>query len=240
VLLVDDNETNRILGSLILETLGLEVTSVDGGSAAVAAAAARPGQFDLVLMDISMPDIDGLEATRQIRRFLSKNQLPIIALTAHIDYAEKQACIDIGMNDYLTKPIVRAELHRALSVWLARPQDEAPGMALVDTSVLQELILQIGRDNLQIVVDKVKSESALRWNELQIAELHGDRDAMRRHVHSLASVFLSVGLQQFGRSLGVVEACLRAGDTPAAGWLAELLQLRADSLTALDSQLAAL
>lgn len=252
VLLVDDNETNLILGSLILESLGLDVTPVDGGGAAVAAA--REGSFDLVLMDISMPDIDGLEATRQIRRFMRNDQLPIVALTAHIDYAEKRACLDIGMDDYLTKPIVRDDLQRTLAIWLATDktadstaatpavlaETEAAGLDLVDTSVLQELISQIGRDNLQLVVDKVKTESAVRWNELQIAQSEVDNNAIRRHVHSLASIFRSVGLMPVGDALGAVEDCLRAGETPAAGWLNELVQLRVDSLVALDEQVVRL
>jgi len=252
VLLVDDNQTNLVLGSLILESLGLDVTSVDSGGAAVARV--RQDAFGLVLMDISMPDIDGLEATRQIRSFMPQDQLPIIALTAHIDYAEKEACLDIGMNDYLTKPIVREDLSRVLALWLdtntpaqadkdaavVKEENQATDLKLVDQDVLLDLIEQIGRDNLQLVISKVQTESIQRWHELEIAEAEGDAAAVKRHVHSLASIFRSVGLLTVGDSLGAVEDCLRAGETPAPGWLKELVQLRVDSLGALDRQLATL
>ena len=250
VLLVDDNQTNLLLGSLILESLGLEVASVDGGHAAVAAA--MQGLYDLVLMDISMPDINGLEATRRIRDFKHPDQLPIIALTAHIDDKEKQACIQVGMNDYLTKPIDREDLNRALAKWLAvdkspeadteavvaAQESPAANHALVDQNVLIDLIQQIGRDNLQLVIDKVQTESIQRWQELEIAELEGDTSAVKRHVHSLASIFRSVGLLPVGESLSAIEDTLRAGETPPPGWLQELVQLRADSLDALNRQSA--
>ena len=210
------------------------------------------GLYDLVLMDISMPDINGLEATRRIREFAHPDQLPIIALTAHIDDKEKQASIKVGMNDYLTKPIDREDLNRALAKWLAvdkSPEadteavvaaEESPAAnhALVDQNVLIDLIQQIGRDNLQLVIDKVQTESIQRWQELEIAELEGDTSAVKRHVHSLASIFRSVGLLPVGESLSAIEDTLRAGEKPPPGWLQELVQLRADSLDALNRQSA--
>lgn len=249
VLLVDDNETNLLLGSMILELMGLAVTSVDGGGAAVTAA--RQQQFDLVLMDISMPDIDGLEATRQIRTFASSDMLPIVALTAHIDNEEKAACIDIGMNGYLTKPIVREQLNKALATWLAKdrklPSKESVeamtyeintiDTELVTESVIEELIQQIGRDNLQIVINKVRTEATQRWNELVTADKQGDKDAIQRHVHSLASIFRSVGLMPAGDALGAIETKLRAGEEVLPGWLNELETLKTKSIIALTEQI---
>ena len=249
VMLVDDNETNLLLGSMILESMGLEVTKVDGGGAAVAAA--RQQQFDLVLMDISMPDIDGLEATRQIRTFASSDLLPIVALTAHIDNKEKAACLDIGMDDYLTKPIIREQLHKALATWLAKDKkshskEAAEGMKyesdimdteLVTQSVIDELIRQIGRDNLRIVISKVRTEATQRWDELVTADKQGDKDATKRHVHSLASIFRSVGLMPAGDALGAIETKLRAGEEVPPGWLNELEKLKTDSIIALTEQM---
>jgi len=249
VMLVDDNETNLLLGSMILESMGLEVTPVDGGGAAVAAA--RQQQFDLILMDISMPDIDGLEATRQIRTFASSDLLPIVALTAHIDNAEKAACLDIGMDDYLTKPIIREQLNKALAAWLAK--DEKPhskattdGMKyesdimdteLVTESVIDELIRQIGRDNLRIVIDKVRTEANQRWDELVVTDKQGDKGATQRHAHSLASIFRSVGLMPAGDALGAIETKLRAGEEVPPGWLNELEKLKTDSIIALTERM---
>lgn len=259
VLLVDDNETNRILGVMILESLGLEVTSTDGGYAAVEAV--REGQFDLVLMDISMPDIDGIEATRQIRKLNPGGRPIVVALTAFVDAKEKAACLEVGMADYLTKPIVKEELARALSTWLACDKglaadkvDDAGNHAsagcseivaiqplidkLIDHQVLYELLRQVGRDNVGLVISNVKKEASQRWLELEEAESMADTDTARLHVHSLASIFRSVGLLAFGESLAEIETCLRAGEVPRAGWLQELRQLRDESLFALDETLA--
>jgi len=249
VLLVDDNETNLALGSMILESMGLDVIKVDGGAAAVATARQQP--FDLVLMDISMPDMDGLEATRQIRTFASSDQLPIVALTAHIDSKEKAACLKIGMNDYLSKPIIREQLNKELARWLAKDKkplskdagegvkfrDEILATELVSESVINELIRQIGRDNLQIVIGKVRTEASQRWNELLTADKQGDKDATQRHVHSLASIFRSVGLRPAGDALRAIETTLRAGEEVPPGWLRSLEKLKTDSIIALTEKM---
>ena len=249
VMLVDDNETNLLLGAMILESMGLEVTKVDRGAAAVAAA--RQQQFDLILMDISMPDIDGLEATRQIRTFASIDQLPIVALTAHIDNEEKAACLEIGMNDYLTKPIIREELNKALATWLAKDinshsketdqgikyESNIMDTVLVTPNVIDELIRQIGRDNLRIVISKVRTEATQRWDELITADKQGDKDAIKRHVHSLASIFRSVGLMPAGDALAAIEIKLRAGEEVPPGWLNVLEKLKTDSIIALAAQM---
>jgi signal transduction histidine kinase/FixJ family two-component response regulator len=249
VMLVDDNETNLLLGAMILESMGLEVTKVDRGAAAVAAA--RQQQFDLILMDISMPDIDGLEATRQIRTFASIDLLPIVALTAHIDHEEKAACLEIGMNDYLTKPIIREELNKTLATWLAKDinshsketdqgikyESNIMDTVLVTPNVIDELIRQIGPDNLRIVIGKVRTEATQRWDELITAEKQGDKDAIKRHVHSLASIFRSVGLMPAGDALAAIETKLRAGEEVPPGWLNVLEKLKTDSIIALAAQM---
>jgi len=249
VLLVDDNETNLLLGSMILKSMGLEVTSVDGGGAAVAAA--KQQQFDLVLMDISMPDMDGLEATRQIRTFASSDLLPIFALTAHTDSQEKAACFNSGMDDYLTKPIIREQLHKTLATRLAKDkkphskeaaedmkhQANITDTELVTQSVINELIRQIGPDNLQIVISKVRTEATQRWDELVTANKQGDKDAIKRHVHSLASIFRSVGLMPAGDAVGAIETKLRAGEEVPPGWLNALEKLKTDSIIALTQRM---
>ena len=247
VMLVDDNQTNLLLGSMILESMGLEVTSVDGGGAAIVKA--KQQQFDLVLMDISMPEIDGLEATRQIRAFASRDLLPIIALTAHIDDEEKTACFDIGMNDYLTKPVIREQLNKTLATWLSKDrvkeshskeaaeemqyESDIMDTELVTQSVIDKLILQIGHDNLRIVISKVRTEATQRWDELVTAEKQGDKDAIKRHLHSLASIFRSVGLMPVGDALGAIETKLRAEEKVPQGWLNALEKLKTDSIIAL-------
>lgn len=116
ILLAEDNEINQMLALALLGKKGHQVTAVVNGAEAVEAA--QSGDFDVVLMDIHMPEVDGLEATRQIRGLDEKGpDLPIIALTANAMAEDKQMCLDAGMDDYLAKPINEAELNGALEHW---------------------------------------------------------------------------------------------------------------------------
>ncbi len=120
VLLIDDNDINQMIGVDLLENQGL-VASV-AGSAREAFAALDRDQFDLVLMDVQMPEIDGLEATRRIRSDDRFQNLPILAMTAHAMVSDRDRSLAAGMNDHLTKPINPEELYRALVRWIpARP-----------------------------------------------------------------------------------------------------------------------
>ena len=106
--------------------------------------------------------------------------------------------------------------------------------------MLDDLIRQIGRDNLATVIDKVRAEAALRWDELVAADTAADTAALQRHVHSLASIFRSVGLVRAGDALKEIEITLRAGERPATGWIEALEPLKSDSLSALQQHLARL
>jgi len=116
ILLAEDNEINQMLALALLGKNGHQVTAVENG--AEAEAAVRDKDFDLVLMDIHMPEVDGLEATRRIRALDGgKLDIPIIALTANAMAEDKQMCLDAGMDDYLAKPINEAELNAAMEHW---------------------------------------------------------------------------------------------------------------------------
>ena len=103
ILLVEDNEMNRDMLSRRLTRRGFEVEIAVDGKQGVAMA--RDGAFDLVLMDMSLPEIDGWEATRQIRAIPERAELPIIALTAHAMTGDRDKAIEAGCNDYDTKPV---------------------------------------------------------------------------------------------------------------------------------------
>jgi signal transduction histidine kinase/CheY-like chemotaxis protein len=114
ILLADDNPVNQKLVNRLLDKCGHVVTVVNNGREAVEAA--RTEAFDLVLMDVEMPEVDGFEATALIRAMEQPRQrVPIIAMTAHAMSGDRQRCLDAGMDDYLSKPIARDELAAMLT-----------------------------------------------------------------------------------------------------------------------------
>jgi PAS domain S-box-containing protein len=120
VLLVEDNLTTQQIGKAMLRQRGLEVAIASNGLEAVAALERE--QYAIVLMDVQMPELDGFEATRRIRRLEAaegRARTPIIALTAHALPADRQKCLDAGMDDYLVKPYSGASLSAIVARWLA-------------------------------------------------------------------------------------------------------------------------
>jgi CheY-like chemotaxis protein len=105
LLVVDDSQVNRYLAERVLQREGAEVTLMNDGQQALDCLRANPQGFDLVLMDIQMPVMDGLTATRAIREELGLETLPVIALTAGVMADEKQNALDAGINDFLPKPM---------------------------------------------------------------------------------------------------------------------------------------
>jgi len=116
ILLAEDNPVNQLVMTRMLHKRGHHVTVVADGRSAVAAVSRN--HFDIVFMDVQMPVLDGLEATQEIRRDeIGTHRVTVVALTAHAMQGDKQRCLSAGMDDYLTKPIVPAELDRVLSIW---------------------------------------------------------------------------------------------------------------------------
>jgi signal transduction histidine kinase/CheY-like chemotaxis protein len=118
VLVAEDNITNQLVTTGMLKRLGIESVLANDGAAAIDAATAQNANFDAILMDCEMPQVDGFEATRQIRlheRSHAKPPIPIIALTAHAMPEFQQRSVQAGMNGYLTKPVSLHELQQALT-----------------------------------------------------------------------------------------------------------------------------
>ncbi len=117
LLLAEDNPVNKKLATLILTKAGYKVDSADNGKIAVETFASDPKKYDLILMDVQMPEMDGLEATRQIRK-LGFNDVPIVAMTANAMKGDREICIEAGMNDYISKPIKREIVFEIIEKWL--------------------------------------------------------------------------------------------------------------------------
>ena len=116
ILLAEDNAINALLTRTLLEADGYHVEVVEDGSLAVDAV--RVNKYDMILMDMRMPNMDGLEATRKIRSLSNEGKsIPIIALTANAFDDDRNACFDAGMNDFMTKPVSAEELQQMVQTW---------------------------------------------------------------------------------------------------------------------------
>ncbi len=246
VLLAEDNEVNRGVFKRMIELLGLECDGVGDGEAAVRAALAeRP--YDVVLMDVQMPGMDGIEATRRIRS--AGTHTPILALTATALRGDRERCLQAGMNAHVAKPITLPELRQALAPYLAPeappgaatpaatvPPGAAPAPpaaaivgpgaasglgACVDVSRLHELEDQL-EDRLLVLttVSRFLAELGNRRTALSDALRRRDRDALRAAAHTLKSSSALLGADSLASSCAAVER--RAG-TGATAELASLV-----------------
>jgi CheY-like chemotaxis protein len=118
VLIVDDDIRNIFALSSVLEDYGMEIKTADNGREAIEHA--RKGDLDIILMDIMMPEMDGLETTKEIRKITACKDLPIVAVTAKAMKGDRERCIEAGAWDYLSKPVDREQLLTVLKAWLQR------------------------------------------------------------------------------------------------------------------------
>lgn len=121
ILLVEDNEMNRDMLSRRLRRKGYEVISAPDGSRGIAMA--QEDNPDLILMDISLPVMDGLQATRHLKASPDTQAIPIIALTAHAMAGDREKCLEAGCNDYATKPVEFPQLLAKIRHFLGEPPD---------------------------------------------------------------------------------------------------------------------
>ena len=182
VLLVEDNQLNQMVGQALLEGMGLTVEIAGDGEQAIAMLDAAPDRFDAVLMDVQMPVMDGYTATRALRKKPSTAGLPIIAVTANALEAERQHCLDAGMNDYVSKPIDPDQLRAVLEQWVRRPGPTAAAAAESPRPACGERPAREARpgEGLSVSLPGVDTETALR-------RLMGNRDLLVRLLRAFAS-----------------------------------------------------
>jgi CheY-like chemotaxis protein/HPt (histidine-containing phosphotransfer) domain-containing protein len=200
ILLADDNEVNQRISQALLERQGHQVHVVGNGHDALTALASEP-PFDVVLMDVQMPDMDGLQATAALRRreAPSGRRVPVIALTAHAMQGDRERCLAAGMDGYVTKPVSGATLARAIAAVLGRPSaalsgqeqshmlgpaETADAPAVIDTPAL---LRRLGghRALLGQVVRLFRTDSAKRMSELAAAADCQDWSRLCQEVHTL-------------------------------------------------------
>jgi len=237
VLLVEDNDFNQQVAEDLLALIGIRVTTADNGREALARVGTEP--FDAILMDLQMPELDGYEATAQIRQLPGMADLPIIAMTAHALLQERERCLAIGMNDYVTKPIDPGELTRVMLRWIRPSHGQAPtaaldlppaggAPALEGFEGLPGLSPEIGlrhvggRRELYLGVLKLFLELRARTAaELRAALAAGAFDQAGRIAHSMISGAATIGAMTLSATALALEDAIRTGDPAAWTPLAE-------------------
>jgi len=198
ILLAEDNPANQMVAKNILESAGLRVEIAGNGVEAVEAVGNKT--FDMVLMDISMPAMDGIEATQKIRALPApKNAIPIVALTAHALPDDRERFMQAGMDDYLLKPIDRLKTIECIARWTAtdihrqEPQSSPQQTAadntgqLVDEQALQKLSADTSPGALPRLVRVYLDDALKRVKVIEHSILSNDLKALEFEVHTLGS-----------------------------------------------------
>jgi len=229
ILLAEDNITNQQVALGILKKLGLHADAVANGSEAVDALKTLP--YDLVLMDVQMPVMDGLEATRRIRDTQAEvlnHTIPIIAMTAHAMQGDRDECLEAGMNDYVPKPISPRALAEALAKWL--PADGEKSGPKGDEQVLGETgdaqadappiwdkagMLERLMDDEELtgeIMEAFLEDVPQQIQSLKDYVAGGDAEGTERQSHSIKGASANVGAERLRAVALSMEKAAKAGD----------------------------
>jgi PAS domain S-box-containing protein len=203
VLLAEDNETSRLVIRELLADAGIELEEAANGREAVEKALAPNARFDLVLMDVQMPEMDGFEATVQIRKVLP--DLPVVAITAHAMENERQRCLAAGMQDHIAKPFEPQDVWRVVDRWLpgAGPGRKAAAQD-ARRAPDERFLAALGRD-LETLAGHLRRSLAA-----------GDQALAAEAAHALKGLALPAAFATVRESARALEAAIRTG----APWLA--------------------
>jgi two-component system sensor histidine kinase/response regulator len=242
ILLAEDNETNQFVALELLGGLGVELEIAANGREAVEMAQSKP--YAAILMDMQMPVMDGLEATRRIRQMPALRDLPIIAMTANAMKTDVQACLSAGMNDFVSKPIERGSLVQSLRRWLP-PRDPAAATADGDTGGLSKSAatpnlsadgssqtpipvlegidlaetvrrLAIPFERLRPVLLRFADGQRQTVEELRAAVTANDAPGARHHSHALAGAAGNLGADKLQQTARDLELAAMKGNSNLA------------------------
>jgi CheY-like chemotaxis protein/HPt (histidine-containing phosphotransfer) domain-containing protein len=224
ILLAEDNLTNQQVALGILKKLGLQADAVLNGEEALQSLTATP--YDLVLMDVQMPVLDGMETTRRIRNPQSEvlnHAIPIIAMTAHAMQGDKEKCLQAGMNDYVSKPVNPKTLSDTLKKWLGTTEPKpSPEKGRIEEAIDQGVPVFDRKGYMERLLDDIElahsiMEEFLKDIPSQIRTLEtllesGDRNGVERQAHTIKGTSANVGGEQLRAVAAAMEKAAKAGD----------------------------
>ena len=238
ILLAEDNPVNQKLAVGLLSKFGHDITVVGNGRLAIEALA-KGDKFDLVLMDVQMPELDGIEATKEIRASNSRfSKIPIIAMTAHALQSDRQRCLEAGMDEYLSKPFRAKDLFALIEHVLAEHSRE--WAVIVNTEMAGDVAIDwnqafdtVGGDR-KLLVELIKVFLSEHQNMLAVlteAIAAKDLEATRRGAHSLKGTLHHLGVRRVAEIAIKLEQ-LDENEMDQATLLVDDLQKQINQLTA--------
>jgi CheY-like chemotaxis protein len=241
VLLVDDNEINQRLASVMLQNIGCQVTIAGNGLEAIHKL--KGNDFQLILMDIQMPLMNGYETTEHIRGKL-KLVLPIIGLSANVYKEEIEQCYHSGMNDYLGKPYTERKLREKIVKWAPvyikeeQAREEIGlnrGGKLTDLSFLVELFND-DQDSINEMVSDFITQQQQLMADMDAALRSGNYQQISDISHNMRSSIAAVGLEALREPLLALEVLAKAGDNheAIAAQLAEVQNINGAAINELN------
>jgi two-component system sensor histidine kinase/response regulator len=246
ILVVEDNHVNQAVAVGMLERRGYRVELAANGREALAALA-RSG-YDAVLMDCQMPEMDGYQATAEIRRREAEGRhTPIVAMTAHSMTGDRERCLAAGMDDYLAKPLRAEELDGALARWIpdsatASPLDPVaagPPADVIDREVLGRLCAELGDagrgPRFADLLDRFLQDAAQRLAGMAGAVSDRDATTVEQQAHALKGAAATFGAVRLARLSAEMEGAARDLAT-ARALLPQLEAALADSRTAFGTR----
>jgi len=228
ILLAEDNPVNQKVALLLLERLGYEADLAANGLEVLAAL--RRQDYDVILMDVQMPEMDGLETARRIAADPPRGQRPhIIAITANVLRADREACLAAGMEDYLSKPILLEDLRAAL-LRTERPSAAAPSsepdqvLDPVHIERLLELQRLSGCNVVPLIVDSFVKEGPRRLERMRGALARGDGQELIHVAHTLRGGSAQLGASRVATVCSELEERGKEGRLDGAGALLDRLE----------------